>query len=59
LFPPLFFQTPSAFAPFFSPIGFFWCSHAPNLHHLYFSLPTSVVRLRTVLRLIRRLRVSQ
>jgi len=27
LFPSLFFQTPSAFAPFFSPIGFFWCSH--------------------------------
>jgi hypothetical protein len=28
LFPPLFFQAPSAFAPFFSPIGFLWCSHA-------------------------------
>jgi hypothetical protein len=26
--PALFFQTPGTFAPFFSPIGFSWCSHA-------------------------------
>src|SRR5947209_7236062 len=27
LFPALFFQAPCPFASFFSPIGFFWCSH--------------------------------
>ena len=42
LFPPLFFQTPSAFAPFFSPIGFLWCSHTSYGITLYFLLPLSV-----------------
>jgi len=31
LLPALFFQLPGAFAPFFSPIGFSWCSHPPIL----------------------------
>src|SRR6266699_6227796 len=42
LFPPVFFQTPSAFAPFFSPIGFLWCSHASYSTILYLLPPRSV-----------------
>src|SRR5713226_91268 len=42
LFPMLFFQTPGAFAPFFSPIGFLWCSHASYFSILYLLPPRSV-----------------
>src|SRR5713226_2986032 len=43
LFPILFFQTPGAFAPFFSPIGFLWCSHASYFSILYLLPPRSVI----------------
>jgi heme exporter protein D len=42
LLPPFLFQFPGAFAPFFSPIGFLWCSYASYRITLVFLLPTSV-----------------
>ncbi len=45
--PALFFQLPSAFAPFFSPIGLWWCFHTSFYRladlKLYFSRSRSVV----------------
>src|SRR5215831_16039025 len=44
LLPALLFEVPGAFAPFFSPVGFSWCSHASYRITLYLSLPRSVTR---------------
>src|SRR5258708_6064707 len=46
LSPSGFFQFPGAFAPFFSPIGFLWCSHASYSSTLYL-LPPRSVKLRS------------
>src|SRR6266496_6819240 len=42
LSPSSFFQLPGTFAPFFSPIGFLWCSHASYFSILYLLPPRSV-----------------
>src|SRR5260221_14674887 len=33
LLPTLFFEAPGAFAPFFSPVCFSWCSHAHGMRN--------------------------
>src|SRR5258708_24151573 len=50
LSPSGFFQFPGAFAPFFSPIGFLWCSHASYSSTLYLLPPRSVSRRSLVCR---------
>src|SRR5512135_2679748 len=40
--PALLFELPGLHSSFFSPIGFFWCSHTSYLLIFYFLLPRSV-----------------
>ena len=38
LFPALLFQVPSEFAPFFSPVGFSWCSRTHSMRNEVYPL---------------------
>src|SRR5581483_2089251 len=48
LLPALLFELPGSHPPFFSPIGFLWCSHTLYGITLYFLLPRSVAMLELI-----------